>query len=287
MASHRYWRIRALTIPGAFFEHAETRLTSGGARVDGTATLSSSIAPDFGSITSLNDSELGTRCYWTAAHATDAGFWIQWDFGAATDVDGYQFAGFDTSNRYASGLTVEASDDASSWTAQAVFSGLPYPGNATYSPVSNFPVTSFDGVGAVVLQITAAGTGAHTPAPIVGSGAGVLSITLEGLGAHGVAGMGAAVLSLVPAGAGLHPRYRLHGQILDGGVAVTAVRRVRAHKRSTGAVIGEADTVAGVFDIPVGYALDEFYIVPLDLDSSATDWAPPVANRVLSVLVSD
>jgi hypothetical protein len=102
-----------------------------------------------------------------------------------------------------------------------------------------------------------------------------------------VAGQGAVTLRLTAVAAGLHPLYRLRGQILDGGVAVTAVRRVRAHKRSNGAVIGEADTVAGVFDIAVGYTFDEYYLVPIDLDSAAIDWAPPVANRVLSILVTD
>jgi hypothetical protein len=37
----------------------------------------------------------------------------------------------------------------------------------------------------------------------------------------------------------------------------------------------------------VGYALGEYYVVPLDLASDAVDWLPPVANRVLSVLVAD
>ena len=120
---------------------------------------------------------------------------------------------------------------------------------------------------------------------------GTLGATLAIDGAitavHARVGMLGAVLSMDGAVAGLHPRYRLHGELRDGGALVTSPRRVRAHKRSNGALIGEVDTSTGVFDIPVGYALDEFYVVPLDMDSGAVDWLPPVANRVLSVLVSD
>lgn len=120
---------------------------------------------------------------------------------------------------------------------------------------------------------------------------GTLGATLAIEGAinatHARVGTLAAVLSIDGSVAGLHPRYRLHGELRDGGALVTSPRRVRAHKRSNGAVVGEVDTSTGVFEIPVGYALDEFYVVPIDMSSDAVDWLPPVANRVLSVLVSD
>lgn len=120
-----------------------------------------------------------------------------------------------------------------------------------------------------------------------GTLAATLAIDGEILAKHAVTGTLAAVLSIDGAVAGLHPRYRLHGELRDGGALVTSPRRVRAHKRSNGVVVAEVDTSTGVFDIDVGYALDEFYVVPLDLASDAVDWMPPVANRVLSVLVSD
>jgi len=120
---------------------------------------------------------------------------------------------------------------------------------------------------------------------------GTLGATLAIDGAitavHARVGMLGAVLPMDGAVAGLHPRYRLHGELRDGGALVTSPRRVRAHKRSNGALVAEVDTSTGVFDIEVGYALDEFYVVPIDMSSDAVDWMPPVANRVLSVLVSD
>ena len=53
-----------------------------------------------------------------------------------------------------------------------------------------------------------------------------------------------------------------------------------------GVLLGEADTVDGLFSISVGVSAAEVYLVPLDLDSGATDWAPPCANRVVPVLAA-
>jgi hypothetical protein len=141
------------------------------------------------------------------------------------------------------------------------------------------------GVGAVTLEFIPAGAGTVTPPTYTGTGAVDLAFTPAADARHGITGEGAATLSFTPAGAGMHPRYELRGQVLDGGTLVD--RRVRAYRRSTGALAHEVDTVAGQFTIAAGFALDEFYLVPIDLSSTAEDWAPPVANRVLSVLKVD
>lgn len=88
-----------------------------------------------------------------------------------------------------------------------------------------------------------------------------------------------------PAVVGTVVRYELRGEVRDQGVLVN--RRVRAHRRGDGALIAEGDTVAGVFALPVGFAADEYYLVPINLDGAATDFAPPCANRVTSVLAMD
>lgn len=88
-----------------------------------------------------------------------------------------------------------------------------------------------------------------------------------------------------PAVVGTVVRYELRGEVRDQGVLVN--RRVRAHRRSDGALIAEGDTVAGVFALPVGFVADEYYLVPINLDAGATDFAPPCANRVTSVLAMD
>lgn len=80
-------------------------------------------------------------------------------------------------------------------------------------------------------------------------------------------------------------RYELRGAVRSNGVLVN--RRVRAYRRDTGAMAGEADTVLGRFIIPAGSAPAEHYLIPIDLDAGASDYAPPAANRVVSVLAQD
>lgn len=80
-------------------------------------------------------------------------------------------------------------------------------------------------------------------------------------------------------------RYELRGEVREQGELVE--RRVRAYLRDTGALAGEMETIAGRFVIHVGFEPAEHYIIPLNLDESATDFAPPCANRVLSVLAQD
>lgn len=80
-------------------------------------------------------------------------------------------------------------------------------------------------------------------------------------------------------------RYRLVGEVRNQGVLVD--RRVRAYRRSDGALIAQGDTVAGAFDLHAGFSADEYTVLPIDLSSGATDFAPPAANRVVSVLAQD
>lgn len=88
-----------------------------------------------------------------------------------------------------------------------------------------------------------------------------------------------------PAVVGTVIRYELRGEVRDQGVLVN--RRVRAHRRSDGALIAEGDTAAGLFALPVGFASDEYYLVPINLAAGAADFAPPCANRVTSALAMD
>ncbi len=184
-------------------------------------------------------------------------------------------------------------------------------GVAPYAPpagdAANFSwaATEVTGTGAGALEFTGAGVAEHTSPLIEGGGVGTLSFTGAGAAAHGIAGTAAGVLSfagagtaahgIAGAGAGalgfagaavaVHPRYELRGEVRLSGVLVN--RRVRAYLRSSGAMVGEADTVAGRFAIHAGFALAEHYVTPIDLDDDATDWLPPTANRVLSVLAED
>lgn len=136
MAVHRYWRVKNIVIPGGgYLEISEWQLFDGTTRVDAGATMSSSSAPDSGALSSLVDNNTGTRCYWAEATAEGAGFWIKWDLGTATEVNGTKFAGFDTSTRYPSAFTLEWSDDDSAWTSLGNVSGVAYPGNGVFTPL--------------------------------------------------------------------------------------------------------------------------------------------------------
>lgn len=102
---------------------------------------------------------------------------------------------------------------------------------------------------------------------------------------HGVALDGIAAIGLSAAATIVVERYELRGVLRLSGILVN--RRVRAYLRSTGALLGEADTVIGKFKVHTGFAPVECYITPIDLSEDATDWLPPTANRITSVLAMD
>ena len=139
------------------------------------------------------------------------------------------------------------------------------------------------GVGSGQADFEGAGDGAHG---VRGVGAGESDVEGGAQGRHGVRGNGAGEADVTGTAAGLHLRYELRGEVRLSGVLVN--RRVRAYRRDTGALVGEADTVAGRFRVNAGVgAPREHYVIPLDMSEDATDWRPPVANRVLSVLADD
>lgn len=118
-----------------------------------------------------------------------------------------------------------------------------------------------------------------------GAAAASVPVTGGAAGLAGAAGAASAIIRIGAEGVALHPRYELAGSVKIGGVLVD--RQVRAYLRSTGALVGDVATVAGVFRIHAGFEEDEYYVTPVDLSPSAVDWSPPTANRVLSVLAVD
>jgi len=100
--------------------------------------VTASTAPT-NSLDFLTDNDTATRCYWDASTAEDSAFWIQYQFGTAQAVDGVKQAGFDTSDRYMAGFTLQWSDNGSTWTTLGSKSGLSYPGNNTLSSLYTIP----------------------------------------------------------------------------------------------------------------------------------------------------
>ena len=161
------------------------------------------------------------------------------------------------------------------------------------------------GAGAGVLAFTGAGAGEHTNPSVEGAGAGTLTFTGAATAAHGVAGAaggalaftgsGAAAHGIAATGAGaigftgacvaVHLRYEVRGEVRQGGVLVN--RRVRCYKRSTGELMGQTDTAAGLYRVHAGFDDAEVYTLAIHLDEAATDWIPPTANRLVPVLAED
>ena len=137
-------------------------------------------------------------------------------------------------------------------------------------------------VAAGALDFTGAASVAHG---IAAQAAGALDFTGAGASAHGIAATCAGTLGFTGACAALHLRYEVRGEVRMGGVLVN--RRVRCSKRATGELMGQADTVAGVYRVHAGFDEAEVYVTAIDLAEAATDWIPPTANRLVPVLASD
>lgn len=152
----------------------------------------------------------------------------------------------------------------------------------TGSGTAEYGIATITAVGAGTLALTGAGAAAHG---VAGAGSGTVGLTGGGSAAHGVAASGAGTLDLSGAGVAQHLRYEVRGEVRLGGVLVN--RRVRCYRRDTGALTGEADTVAGKYRVHAGFDNAEVYAVAIDLDAAATDWVPPSANRLTPVLADD
>lgn len=150
------------------------------------------------------------------------------------------------------------------------------------SGAGEYTISAVDGVGAGVLGFTGAGTSAHG---IAGAATGDLDFAGAGTAAHGVAAAGAGVLGFAGSCVALHLRYEVRGEVRIAGVLVN--RRVRCYKRASGALAGQTDTAAGRYRVHAGFDDAEVYVAAIDLADDATDWIPPVANRLVPVLADD
>jgi hypothetical protein len=132
-ASARYWRITNLSVPSSsYLEISEFGFWFGA--VQRTGTFTSATGPTSGVFGNMTDGNLSTRVYWPKSDITST-WWIQVDLGTTQVVNGVKQGGFDTANRSISALTLQYSNDGTSWTTLGSASGLSYPGNNTLSPL--------------------------------------------------------------------------------------------------------------------------------------------------------
>lgn len=140
-AAHRYWRMVGFSSWGqAQLSMSEIALyDASSARVDGAATLTSSIAPAAGSLTALQDANTSTGATWPASAIYQPGFQLAWDFGAAQNVSAFAFGTGPTLPVSIEGVTLQWSDSGVIWTTVHTASGISYPGATTMTATVSDP----------------------------------------------------------------------------------------------------------------------------------------------------
>ncbi|MBT2304707.1 hypothetical protein J7E70_30265 [Variovorax paradoxus] len=129
MAVHQFWRATGFsTYAGGALELTEFQLLSGGSRVDGLATLTSSTPPTSGSIADLKDGSTATPARW-AADVVSA-LVLSWDFGSGGDVDvtDIRLGSSVSALEFLLSATVQWSDDGVAWTTSKVVYSAAWPG---------------------------------------------------------------------------------------------------------------------------------------------------------------
>jgi hypothetical protein len=132
VTAHRYWRLRNFNVTGVVLEISELQFFVGSDQV--FTTISSSNAPSIGALANLVDGSLANLTRWADTTAEGAGFFIKLDFvQGLAEVDRLKLGAYTDSTLYPTQLTLQWSDDDSSWTTFGSASGLTYPGNNTLS----------------------------------------------------------------------------------------------------------------------------------------------------------
>ena len=135
MPAARYWRAVGLqSVGGGALELSALRLYDAAGRADGTATLTSTIAPTAGTLAALQDEDLASTCRFAAAAVRASGFAIVWDLGAGNSADilGPRLAGPALATFLAS-CTLQCSDDGLLWQLVADFGRFDWPGAVAYT----------------------------------------------------------------------------------------------------------------------------------------------------------
>ena len=137
MAAARYWRFVGVeTYAGGDLELSEIALYSGASRIDGPATLTCSHASIAGSLADLKDGSTSTACRFAAADVRSAGFYLQWDFGTATDVTEVRLGASASASRFMAAATILQGAALGAWTYVSAVMGIVYPGASTMTTSS-------------------------------------------------------------------------------------------------------------------------------------------------------
>lgn len=204
MASARYWRLVGFDSTGDV-ELAGVQLYAGGARVDASATLTSTIAPVSGTIANLQDTDTATTCKFAGSSVRSAGFALNWDFGSVTVVDAVRLAA-STAALWPFALDLECLDGAQ-WKHLATLGKIIYPGSTQWTPPLQFEQSS---LAALFHFNGASGSTVFTddsPSPATQSGSGVtISAAQSKFGGTSAYFNGSGVLKL---GNAADPRFKI------------------------------------------------------------------------------
>jgi hypothetical protein len=122
VTARRYWRIAQVESYGyAGLELSDVALYAGASRVDGSATLTSTVSPTSGALSSLSDGAFTPTVRWDEPPALPAGFALVWDFGvgATADITSVGIAG-PTQSAFLHRFVLQSGDDGVAWSAVAI-----------------------------------------------------------------------------------------------------------------------------------------------------------------------
>lgn len=138
MAGSRYWRaICVEAYDGADLDISELQLYNNGTRIDVGATLTASIAPVSGAVSSLQDGSAAVGVVWDRASVQSAGFALYFDLGAGitADVDAVRAGAGASKSTMISSLVLQSSTDGLTYEGNLQVGRFPWPGAYALNPV--------------------------------------------------------------------------------------------------------------------------------------------------------
>lgn len=129
MPAARYWRATGFAAyGGAGLSLSEFRLYAGSTLLDAAATLTASIAPDTGTLSSLFDGAATPSVTWSAGSATSPAFGLVWDLVTPADVLQIRLGSGASMDNFPFELDFQYSSDALDWTTAFEPINIAYPG---------------------------------------------------------------------------------------------------------------------------------------------------------------
>lgn len=143
MAAHRYWRVTGVLVQGDSLELTDTMLLIEGVALSPAPTLSATIAPDFGTLSSLLSGTASEIVSWPASVVRSPGFALHIDCGVSgTDSPELRLGAGSSRRTFPQDLTIQFSDNGLTWETHRSYLNLSYPGDFTltsFSPSTGEP----------------------------------------------------------------------------------------------------------------------------------------------------